>query len=146
MTKNDANFLNEKNVKITKRAHAFQGHVNTHNVKILSSFNSELQLKDTESAIKSKIIKLFSKLRDFRFVATLVLVFKIIESTDKTKYESFYSSSKAGITINESDIENVFKPIYTTMIANIQKSLGKVQAWLLIQSLSVLLVFQSMIP
>ena len=138
--------MNEKNVKITTRAHAFQAYANTHNVKILSSSNTELQLKDTESAIKRKIIKLFSKLRDFRFVATLVLAFKIIESTDKTKYESFYSSSKAGIIINESDIENVFKPIYTTIIANMQKSLGKVQAWLLIQSLIVLLVFQSMIP
>ena len=27
--------------------------------------------------------------------------------------------------INESDIENAFKSIYTTIIANIQKSLGK---------------------
>ena len=29
------------------------------------------------------------------------------------------------IIINESEIENVFKSIYTTIIANIQKSLGK---------------------
>ena len=40
----------------------------------------------------------------------------------------FYASSNIEIIINESDIENVFKPIYTTIIANMQKSLGKVQA------------------
>ena len=31
--------------------------------------------------------------------------------------------------INESDIENAFKSIYTTIIANIQKSLGKSSGW-----------------
>ena len=47
--------LNEKNVKITKRAHAFKDYASTYNVEILNSFESELQLKDTESAIKSKL-------------------------------------------------------------------------------------------
>ena len=41
-------------------------------VEILNSFNPELQLKDTESAIKSKL----TELRGFRFVTTLVLVCK----------------------------------------------------------------------
>ena len=54
-------------------------------------------------------------------MATPVLVFKKIESEDKTKYDNFYWSSKAEIIINESYIENVFKSIYTTIIANIQK-------------------------
>ena len=39
-------------------------------------------------------------------VTTLVLVFKKIESKDKTKYDNFYSSSKAEIIINESDTDN----------------------------------------
>ena len=47
-------FLNEKNVKVTKRAHAFKGYASSHNVEILNSVNPELQLKDTESAIKNK--------------------------------------------------------------------------------------------
>ena len=48
-------------------------------------------------------------------MATLVLVFKKIESKDKTKYDNFYSSSKAEIIINESDIDNVFQSIFTTI-------------------------------
>ena len=56
---------------------------------------------------------------------TLILVFKNIESEDKTKYDNFYSSSKTEIIINESGSGNVFKSLYTTIITNIQKSLGK---------------------
>ena len=44
-------------------------------------------------------------------MTTLALVFKKIESEDKTKYENFYSSSKAEIIINESDIDNAFQSI-----------------------------------
>ena len=35
--------------------------------------------------------KIFIELKGFKFVATLVLVFKQIESADKTKYDHFYS-------------------------------------------------------
>ena len=72
-----------------------------------------------------------TQLRGFKFVTTLVLVFIKIESKDKTKYDNFYSSSKAEIIINESDIENVFQSIYTAIIANIQKSLGKGSGWII---------------
>ena len=58
-------------------------------------------------------------------MTTLVLVFKKIESKDKTKFENFYSISKAESIINESDIDDVFQSICTTIITNIQKSLGK---------------------
>ena len=78
-------------------------------------------------------------------MTTLVLVFKKIESEDKTKYENFCSSSKAEIVINESDIDDVFRSIYTTIITNIQKSLGKGSGWIIDQSLIMLLVFQSII-
>ena len=88
-----------------------------------TSFNPELQLKDTESAIKNKLIELLIQLKGFKFVT--ILVFKKIESKDKTKYNNFYSSSKAEIIINESEIDNVFKSIYVTIITSIQKSLGK---------------------
>ena len=56
---------------------------------------------------------------------TLVLVFKKTESEEKTKYDTFYSNTKAEIIINESDIDDVFKSICTTIISNIQKSLEK---------------------
>ena len=62
---------------------------------------------------------------------TLILVFKKIESEDKTKYDDCYSNSKAKIIINESDSDDVFKSIYTTIIANIQKSLGKGSDWII---------------
>ena len=48
-------------------------------------------------------------------MTTLVLVFKKIESENKAKYDSFYSSSKAN-NYNESDIDDVFESIYTTII------------------------------
>ena len=95
MTQKSGNFLNKKNIKITKREHDFKGYANTYNVEILNSFNPELNLKDTESAIKSQLIESLTQLRGFKFMTTLVLVFKKIESENKTKYDSFYSSSKA---------------------------------------------------
>ena len=50
--------------------------------------NSELQLKDTESNLTELLTQ------GFEFVATLVLVFKKIESEEKTKYDNFYLNSK----------------------------------------------------
>ena len=66
-----------------------------------------------------------SKLRRFKFVTTLVLVFKNILREDLTKFDNFYSSSKLEIIIDESDIDSVFESIYSTIISNIQNSLGK---------------------
>ena len=57
-------------------------------------------------------------------MTTLVLVFRKIESEDNTKYDKFYSNSKAEIVTNEIDIDDVFQSIYTTILTNIQKSLG----------------------
>ena len=51
----------------------------------------------------------------------LVLVFKKIKSEDRTKSETFYSNSKAERIIKESDIDDVSKSIYTTVISNILK-------------------------
>ena len=84
------NFLNEKNVKITKRKDAFKSFASTYNVEILNSFNPELQLKDTEPAIKSKLIELLTQLKSFKLVKTLFIVFRKIERQEKTKYGSFY--------------------------------------------------------
>ena len=127
--KKSENFLNEKNIKITEQKHAFIGYVSTYNVEILNSFNPELQFIDIDSAIESKLIELLTQLKGFKFVTTLVLVFKKIESEDKTKYDTFYSNSKAGVFTNESNIDDTFQSIYTTIISNIQKSLGKEEEW-----------------
>ena len=76
MIKKYENFLDEKNVKITKQTQAFRGYVSSFNVEILNSFNPELQVKGSESAIKTKLIELLTQLKVFKFVTTLVLVFK----------------------------------------------------------------------
>ena len=44
--------------------------MSTHNVEIFNSFDPELQLRDTESVIKSKLINLWSELRGLKFVTT----------------------------------------------------------------------------
>ena len=62
--------MKKKNVKITKREHAFKGFAIIGNVEILNSFKPELQLQGTESAIKSKLIELLTQLKYFKFMAT----------------------------------------------------------------------------
>ena len=73
--------------------------------------------------------KLLTELKGFEFVTTLL--FEKIESEDKTNYDNFYSSSKAEIIVNESDIDDVFESIYSTIISNIEKSLGKGSGWII---------------
>ena len=64
-------------------------------------------------------------------MTTLFLVFKKLESEDKTKYDTFYSNSKAEIIISESDIDDVFQSMDTTTISSIQKSLEKGSGWII---------------
>ena len=65
-------YFDEKNVKITKRAHAFKGFASSYNIENLNSFNPELQLKDNESAIESELKKLLTESKRFKFLETLV--------------------------------------------------------------------------
>ena len=58
-TKKSENVLNEKKYKNNKTK-AFKGYASTCNVEILNSFNPDLKLKDTEYAIKSKLMKLLT--------------------------------------------------------------------------------------
>ena len=57
------------------------------------------------------MIELLTQLKGFKFLATLVLMFKEIENEGKTKLDNFYSSSKAEIIVNESNIDDVFQSI-----------------------------------
>ena len=66
-----------------------------------------------------------TQLEGFKFVTILVLLFKNIEGKGKSKYDTFHSQLKAETIINESDIDDVLKSIYATVISNMQKSLGK---------------------
>ena len=53
----------------------------------------------------------------------LVLVFKNIESENKTKSDTFYPNLKAETITNKSDIDDLFESIYAIIMSNIQKSL-----------------------
>ena len=64
-------------------------------------------------------------------MTTLVLVFKKIEIDDERKYNTFYSHSKAETIVIENDIYNVFESIYTKVISNTEKSLGKGSGWII---------------
>ena len=70
-----------------------------------------MQVKDTGSVIKNKLKKLLSELRGSKFVTTLVLMFKRIESKKKTW--TFLFKLKSKIIINESDIDDVLESIYS---------------------------------
>ena len=50
-------------MKIAKGEYAFKEFASTYNIEILNSFNSELQLNDRESAIKSELIELLTQLK-----------------------------------------------------------------------------------
>ena len=63
-------------------------------LKLFNFFNPELQLINTESEIKSKLIELLTQLKGFKFLTTLVLVFKKIESEDKTSITVFIYTQK----------------------------------------------------
>ena len=42
--------------------------ISSYNVEILNSLNPELQLKETESAMKSKLTELLTQSKGFKFV------------------------------------------------------------------------------
>ena len=53
--------------------YAFKCYASSDNVEILNSFNPKLQLKDTESAIRNKLIDLLPELKCFEFKTTIAL-------------------------------------------------------------------------
>ena len=129
-------------MKITKWANAFKGYSSSFSVEILNSFDPELQLKDTECEVKKNLENIL--FTEFRFVTTVLLVLKKIESEDKTKYDTFYSFFKQILMkltlmtyLNQSILQlyQVYKHLEE-----------KDQAGLLIQSWSIMFLFQSIIP
>ena len=70
---------------MTKQEHAFKGFASTYNVKILNPFNPELELKDTESTIKNKLLELLTQYKNLLekveaglFIQSLLSVFQSI--------------------------------------------------------------------
>ena len=78
-------YLDAKSAKVTNRTHTYKRYASTYSIKILNSFYLELQGKDTEYAIRNKLLDLLTQLKRFKFVITLVLEFKKREIDDKNK-------------------------------------------------------------
>ena len=57
MIQKEVKFFKRTNWKIRKRTHTFKGFLSFYNVETLNSFDTELQLKGTETAIKNKLKK-----------------------------------------------------------------------------------------
>ena len=73
--------------------------------------------------MKNKLINLFSELKGFKFVATLVSEYKRQKVMIKQNMIPFIQT-QAETVINKSDIDDVFESIYSTIKSNIQISLG----------------------
>lgn len=64
-TKAENLFVRKKTRKTIKKAHAFKNYAQNYNFEFLNSCNPELQLKNTESVNKNKLINSLSELRGF---------------------------------------------------------------------------------
>ena len=56
-----------KKGKIMKQFNTYHGYASFYNVQILNFFNPEVQLQDTESAIRCKLRDLLTELKGFKF-------------------------------------------------------------------------------
>ena len=79
-----------------------------------------------------------TELRGFKFMTTLVLKFWKIRRWWRNK---IYLNSKAEVNFNESDIDDVFESIYSTIISNIKKSLGKGCGWIIHSNVNHIISF-----
>ena len=71
---------------------------------MLIKLNSELQLKDTEFAIRPKLIDLLTKLKGFKIVRTLIIELKKITVMQQNNSITQYSNSKDYLTTNKTTI------------------------------------------
>ena len=77
-----------------KWSHAYRDYAGAFNAEILNSFNSELQLKDSEYSVRNKTKHLLDGLKGFKFMTSLVWEFKKMQSSDETKYRPFTYSQR----------------------------------------------------
>ena len=71
---------------------------------MLIKLNSELQLKNTEFAIRPKLIDLLTKLKGFKIVRTLIIELKKITVMQQNNSITQYSNSKDYLTTNKTTI------------------------------------------
>ena len=80
--------LDEENANITKRSHVYKGYISIYNVQILNCLNLELQLQDTEYAIRNKEIVYSYQLKVFNFYNIAIGTVKklVLKFFDKENY------------------------------------------------------------
>ena len=71
------------------------------------------------------------EIREFKFVTTLVLMFKKIESDDKTKLSTVYSNLKTEAIINESNIYDIFNQFILRLHQTSKNLLEEVLGWII---------------
>ena len=64
-------------------------------------------------------------------MTTLILVFKMIKTEDKTKYDTFYTNLKTEIISMKVTLMMWHWSIYTIIISNIQKYVEKGSGWII---------------
>ena len=99
VTSQNVKIIWTKKRKITKQSQAYKGYASSYNVNILNFFNPELELRNTESEIKNKLINLFSEKRGFKFVTALVIMRNYIMRVTLVRYSNqsilqLYQTSK----------------------------------------------------
>ena len=114
------------------------------NVDNLNPFNPELEHKDTASVIRNKLTDLLTELRGFTFLKTLFIELKKQKVMMKQNIPPFILTQK--IIINQSNINDVFKSIYTMIISNTQKDLGKNFGLIIDSVVSLIINFPKCIP
>ena len=133
----DTNKVKQKTAKLTKRACAFKGYANSYTANILDSFNPELQIKDTESAIKSELIDLLIQLKVFKFMTILLLELKKIGSDDNSFFLGVMIKQNMTNFIHTQKQRQLLMKValmmYLSLYYNYKNLKGKVQAGLLIQ-------------
>ena len=107
---------------------------------MLKNNQSFLRKTNTKSLKQSKLITqrpkpIFESPKPIFCIKSVIIQhLKTSHNLSKTikfpKYDTFYSHSKAETAINKSDIDEVFKSIYTTIISNIKNFLGKCSGWI----------------
>ena len=117
--------------KRSKRSHVHVDYVSTYSAEIWNSFNLELQVKDTEPAIRNKLKNIYwLNWKSLNLWENWFQSLKKIESDDGTKYSTFYLLLKAETIINERNTDDVFESIYSTSVLNISKLLEKCLGWI----------------
>ena len=86
--------------------------IHHYNVEILNLFDPESQLINTKPMIKNKLKEFLSELKKFKVQAVLILDYK-----KRNDLKIFHSSTK--LTASDSDIDEAFKSMHQSIMANI---------------------------